>query len=119
MHMIRTGEGPKLLLVHGLGSIGAAWAPIAPALAQGRELIAIDLPGHGGTPAESDSGTFAGLARSLEAFLDVRGWPASTPSGSRWADGWCSKWRGAGGSERLWRSIRAASGKAGSGAICG
>ncbi|HEX8256827.1 MAG TPA: alpha/beta hydrolase [Allosphingosinicella sp.] len=73
MHMIRTGEGPKLLLVHGLGSSAASWAPIAPALAQGRELIAIDLPGHGETPAEGDSGTFTGLARSLEAFLDEQG----------------------------------------------
>lgn len=32
-----------------------------------------DLPGHGRSPAESDSGTFAGLARSLSAFVTDQG----------------------------------------------
>jgi pimeloyl-ACP methyl ester carboxylesterase len=42
-------------------------------LARSREVITFDLPGHGRTPAEADSGTFAGLARSLEAMLVDRG----------------------------------------------
>lgn len=40
-----------------------------PALARHREVIAIDLPGHGESPAENDSGTFDGLARSVEEWL--------------------------------------------------
>lgn len=32
-------------------------------------MIALDLPGHGQSPAEADSGTFDGLARSVEAWL--------------------------------------------------
>ena len=36
-------------------------------------MIAIDLPGHGQTPEEADSGTFAGLARSLENWLGAEG----------------------------------------------
>ena len=40
-----------------------------PALARHREVIAIDLPGHGESPAENDSSTFAGLATSLEEWL--------------------------------------------------
>ena len=39
------------------------------ALVNHREVVAIDLPGHGGSPAEHDSGTFAGLARSLDEWL--------------------------------------------------
>jgi len=66
----RAGTGKPLLLVHGLGSSWKAWQLVMPALAAKREVIAIDLPGHGGTPAEPDSGTFAGQARSLDAFLD-------------------------------------------------
>lgn len=68
MQMTRSGSGKPLLLVHGLGSSQIFWSSIKPALVA-REVITIDLPGHGGTPAEEDSGTFSGLVRSLEAFL--------------------------------------------------
>jgi pimeloyl-ACP methyl ester carboxylesterase len=63
------GQGKALLLVHGIGSSSATWRAIAPELAQDRRVIALDLPGHGRTPAEADSGTFAGLVRSVEEFL--------------------------------------------------
>jgi hypothetical protein len=33
-----------------------------------RAVIAIDLPGHGATPAEQDSGTFDGLVGSVERW---------------------------------------------------
>lgn len=69
MHHTRTGSGKPLLLVHGLGGTRRSWDTILPALAQAREVIALDLPGHGQTPAEADSGTFDGLARSLEEWL--------------------------------------------------
>lgn len=69
LHHLRRGRGRPLLLVHGLGSSRRAWSLISLALAEQREVIAIDLPGHGDTPAESDSGTFAGLARSLDEWL--------------------------------------------------
>ena len=65
----RTGHGKPLLLVHGLGGTRHSWDPILPALARAREVIAIDLPGHGQTPEEFDSGTFDGLARSLADWL--------------------------------------------------
>ena len=64
----RRGTGKPLLLIHGLGSTRAAWAPVLPLL-PGRELILLDLPGHGSSPPEQDSGTFEGLARSLEHWL--------------------------------------------------
>lgn len=69
----RTGSGKPLLLVHGLGGSRNSWTPILPALAQSREVIALDLPGHGRTPAEPDSVTFAGLVRSLEGWLGREG----------------------------------------------
>ena len=69
MHHTRTGRGHPLLLVHGLGGSSRSWSTISPALAQAREVIAVDLPGHGQTPKEFDSGTFDGLARSLDNWL--------------------------------------------------
>ncbi len=69
----RAGTGKPLLLVHGLGGSWKSWRTILDALAAEREVIAIDLPGHGATPAEADSGSFAGLARSLDTFLVEEG----------------------------------------------
>lgn len=58
MHHTRAGRGQPLLLVHGLGGSRGSWDTIAPALARSRKVIALDLPGHGQTPEEADSGTF-------------------------------------------------------------
>ena len=71
LHHRRTGRGKPLLLVHGLGATSRSWDTILPALAESREVIAPDLPGHGQSPEEADSGTFEGLARSLEDFLEA------------------------------------------------
>jgi pimeloyl-ACP methyl ester carboxylesterase len=69
LNFVRRGRGPRLLLVHGLGGTWRSWSTILPALSEAREVIAIDLPGHGETPAAPDSGTFAGLADSVERFI--------------------------------------------------
>lgn len=69
MHVRDEGRGKPLLLVHGLGSSGHAWEPVLAPLVAARRVLAIDLPGHGATPAEPDSGTFAGLVRSVAEWL--------------------------------------------------
>lgn len=68
---VRAGSGKKLLLVHGLGGSWRSWNSVRLPLAARREVIAIDLPGHGDSPADRDSGTFLGLVRSVEAYLDA------------------------------------------------
>lgn len=68
----RRGTGKPLLLVHGLGSSRAAWNPVLPLLPN-RELILVDLPGHGASPSEAGAGTFHGLADSMAQWLTVEG----------------------------------------------
>ena len=59
-----------MLLVHGLGSSHNGWRTIDQALGVEREVIMLDLPGHGDSPAEADSGTFGGLANSLARWIE-------------------------------------------------
>ncbi len=73
IHVENHGRGKPLLLVHGLGSSGHAWEPVLASLAEARRVIVIDLPGHGKSPAETDSGTFDGLVRSVAAWLQEDG----------------------------------------------
>ncbi|CAN5131885.1 hypothetical protein BH09PSE2_BH09PSE2_04920 [soil metagenome] len=73
INVVREGRGRPLLLVHGIGGSWRSWSPILAALADHREVIAIDLPCHCASPAEADSGTFAGLAASLERFILAEG----------------------------------------------
>ena len=65
MNEMQCGTGRKLLLIHGLGGSWQSWSTIWNALSVDRTVIAIDLPGHGATPAASDSGTFDGLVGSV------------------------------------------------------
>ena len=73
MHHIQRGEGRKLLLIHGLGGSWQSWNTVRDALSADRTVIAIDLPGHGATPAETDSGTFDSLVGSVERYIANNG----------------------------------------------
>lgn len=46
----RRGDGPPLLLMHGIGHRRQAWEPVMDLLAAEREVIAVDLPGFGASP---------------------------------------------------------------------
>src|SRR6478752_2462674 len=51
----RVGHGEPLLLLHGIGHHRQAWDPVIPILAAERDVIAVDLPGFGASPALADS----------------------------------------------------------------
>lgn len=48
----RHGSGSPIVLIHGIGHRRQGWDPIVPLLVEaGHEVITIDLPGHGESPA--------------------------------------------------------------------
>src|SRR3954452_662141 len=51
MRYFVAGEGPPLILVHGLGGAASNWTELVPLLLPGRRLLVPDLPGHGGSTA--------------------------------------------------------------------
>ncbi|MFH8793241.1 alpha/beta fold hydrolase [Streptomyces sp. NPDC017941] len=60
----RTGTGEPLLLLHGIGHHRQAWDPVVGILAAERDVIAVDLPGFGASPALPD-----GLAYDLGSVV--------------------------------------------------
>lgn len=64
------GDGPPLILVHGLGGAAANWTELAPLLVPNHRLLVPDLPGHGGSealPAVSGLEPFADRVAALAA----------------------------------------------------
>jgi len=48
----RVGRGEPLVLLHGQGFSRRCWDPVVDALAADRDVIAVDLPGHGESPRQ-------------------------------------------------------------------
>ena len=69
LHFVRRGTGRPLLLVHGIGGSWRSWNTIIEALAAERDVIAVDLPGHGDTPKLSGVHSIATLADAVTDFL--------------------------------------------------
>ncbi len=68
----RGGSGEPLVLLHGIGSRWQVWDPVLAILEAQREVIALDLPGFGSSPAPPP-GTPPGvesLTRLVSEFLD-------------------------------------------------
>ena len=72
LHAETHGDGPPLLMVHGLGGSVRSWDTIVHALSRSRHVILIDLPGHGRTPPLTGPHTIAALADSLAGFIEER-----------------------------------------------
>lgn len=65
------GGGTPVVLIHGFGSDHAAWMFNHEALATGRVVYALDLPGHGGSTKAVGGGSVEDLAAAVVAFLDA------------------------------------------------
>jgi pyruvate dehydrogenase E2 component (dihydrolipoamide acetyltransferase) len=65
------GDGPAdpVILIHGFGGDLNSWMFVQPALAEARRVVALDLPGHGGSVKEVGSGDPDSFAETVEAAL--------------------------------------------------
>jgi pimeloyl-ACP methyl ester carboxylesterase len=69
----RFGVGPPLLLLHGVGHDRSAWWPVYDRLRTHRDVIAVDLPGHGRSPGLPDGTpyTVAAYVAAVEQLIDA------------------------------------------------
>lgn len=72
LHCISTGEGPTLVLCHGLvfGSIASWYFSIAPDLAEHFRVVLYDQRGHGKSTITDTGYSIPSLAEDLDAVLD-------------------------------------------------
>jgi pimeloyl-ACP methyl ester carboxylesterase len=61
---VELGEGPAVLFVHGLGGSWRNWLENIPAFAKNHRVVALDLPGFGGSPMPP-------LPLSIKAYGDL------------------------------------------------
>lgn len=72
------GEGPALVLVHGIGDSSATWAELIPALARTHTVVAPDLLGHGASDKPRADYSVAAYANGLRDLLSALGIESAT-----------------------------------------
>jgi pimeloyl-ACP methyl ester carboxylesterase len=70
---VKTGTGPALLLLHGLGCDHTTWQPVLAALARRYTVIAPDLLGHGLSDKPRADYSLGGYANGMRDLLTVLG----------------------------------------------
>ena len=113
----RLGSGPPLVLLHGMGHRRQAWGAVLDRLTPHRDVILVDLPGHGESPPlERGLPLVAALLGPVTALLDdlavVRPHVAGNSLGGRLAleaavAGWAASATGL-SPAGFWRSDREA-----------
>ncbi|MBI5106993.1 MAG: alpha/beta fold hydrolase [Solirubrobacterales bacterium] len=73
LHHHRGGSGEPLVLVHGLASHWQAWGRVLPALEARHEVLAIDLPGFGGSAPDGTGPSVEEQAVRVERFFAEAG----------------------------------------------
>ena len=66
------GDGPPVVVLHGLFGSARNWAGIAKRLAARRRVLTLDLPNHGDSPW-SAAMDYASMADAVRAFITERG----------------------------------------------
>lgn len=70
---VKTGSGPVLLLLHGLGCDHTTWEPVIAALARRYTVIAPDMLGHGRSDKPRADYSVGGYANGMRDLLTVLG----------------------------------------------
>lgn len=74
LHFKETGEGPTLIILHGLFGCGDNWATLAKAFAgSGRHVVMVDQRNHGRSPHDSAI-SYSLMADDVQELIDRNNW---------------------------------------------
>jgi len=83
----RGGDGPVILLLHGIAGSSRTWKEVMPALAVDSTVIAPDLLGHGESAKPMGDYSLGAYASGLRDFLGALGIPRATLVGQSFGGG--------------------------------
>lgn len=78
---VEAGEGPVLLLIHGMAGTCESWGEVIEPLARDHTVIAPDLPGHGSSEPGGGDYSIGALAAGLRDLLHALGHDRATVVG--------------------------------------
>ncbi len=84
---VKVGQGPALLLLHGLGCDHTTWEPVIDSLAKRYTVIAPDLLGHGRSDKPRADYSLGGYANGMRDLLTVLGIDTVTVIGHSFGGG--------------------------------
>jgi len=67
------GKGELVLILHGWGDSSLGWRDLTAELAKKYQVIAVDLPGFGGSEAPKEAWDLSNYARFVQHFLQKIG----------------------------------------------
>jgi len=70
---VELGQGPAVIFVHGLGGSWRNWLENIPALSRHHRVVALDLPGFGGSPLPPETLSMEGYGGLVVAFANQLG----------------------------------------------
>lgn len=71
VNVVELGDGPPLLLIHGLAGRWQNWLETIPHFAASRRVVAFDLPGFGASDMPREPISIPGYARFVERLCDL------------------------------------------------
>jgi pimeloyl-ACP methyl ester carboxylesterase len=77
----RAGEGPLLVLLHGIASTADTWAPVIEALAERHTVLAPDLLGHGDSAKPRGDYSLGAYASGVRDLVAALGYDRATVAG--------------------------------------
>jgi pimeloyl-ACP methyl ester carboxylesterase len=75
VNFVRVGDGPPLVLIHGIGHRWQTWEPVIDTLSALHDVVALDLPGFGASPmpAHGMPTDMTAIVAGVSCFLAAEG----------------------------------------------